>query len=84
MPLAKYYYLLLITKLHLWDCRRTNMLPEIVGLKHKVKIKFEIEEYVYVKNNTLDKFKPKWATNGNLLHNIYISFFLLGIIFCYG
>ena len=29
------------------------MLPEIVGLKHKVKTKFEIEKYyVNVKNNT--------------------------------
>ena len=36
-----------------------HMLPEIVGLKHKVKTKFEIEKYVYVKNNTLDKFKRK-------------------------
>ena len=33
--------------------------------------KFEIEKYVNVKNNTLDKFKRKWATNGNLLLNIY-------------
>ena len=34
------------------------------------KVKFEIEKYVNVKNNTLDKFKRKWATNGNLLLNI--------------
>lgn len=62
-------YLLLIAKLYLWDCRRTNMLTEIVGLKRKVKTKFEIEKYVDVKNNTLDKFKRKWATGGNLLLN---------------
>ena len=43
-------------------------------VKHKVKTKFEIDKYVNVKNNTLDKFKRKWATNGNLLLNIY--FFL--------
>ena len=42
----------------------------IVGLKHKVKTKFEIEKYVNVKNNILDKFKGKWETNGNLLLNI--------------
>ena len=46
------------------------MLPEIVGLMHKVKTKFETEKCVNVKNNTLDKFKRKWATNGNLLLNI--------------
>ena len=43
---------------------------EIVGLKHKVKTKFEIEKYVNVKNNTLDKFKRNWAAIGNLLLNI--------------
>ena len=46
------------------------MQPEIIGLKQKVKTKFEIEKYVNVKNNTLDKFKRKWAINGNLLLNI--------------
>ena len=49
------------------------MQPEIIGLKQKVKTKFEIEKYVNVKNNTLDKFKRKWALNGNLLLNIYFS-----------
>ena len=46
------------------------MLPETVGLKHNVKTKFEIEKYVNVKNNSLDKFKRKWAINGNFLVNI--------------
>ena len=63
-------YLLLIAKLYLWDCRRTSMLPEIIGLKHKIKNKFEIEKYVNIKNNTLDKFKRKWTINCNLLLNI--------------
>ena len=63
-------YLLLVAKLYLWDCRRTNILPEITGLKHKVKTKFEIEKYVNVKNNTLHNFQQKWAINGNLLLNI--------------
>jgi len=58
-------YLLLIV-----DCRRTSMLPEIIGLKHKIKTKFEIEKYVSIKNNTLDKFKSKWPINCNLLLDI--------------
>ena len=45
------------------------MLSEIIGLKHKVRTKFEIEKYVNVKNSTLDKFKRKWEINGNLLLN---------------
>ena len=59
----------------------TNMLPEIIGLKHKVKTKFEIEIYVSIKNNTLDKFKRKWAIDCNLLLNIKYSL-LVRIISC--
>ena len=62
--------LLLVAKLYLWSCRRTKILPEIIGLKHKVKTKFEIKKYVNVKNNTLDNFQQKWTINGNLLLNI--------------
>jgi len=36
----------------------------------KVKTKLEIEKYVNVKNNTVDKLKRKWETNGNLLLNL--------------
>ena len=63
-------YLLLIAKLYLWDCRRTSMLPEIIGLQHKIKNTFEIEKYVSIKNNTLHKFKRKWTINCNLLLNM--------------
>ena len=59
------------------------MLPEIIGLKHKIKNKFEIEKYVSIKNNTLDKFKRKWTINCNLFLNIQY-FFLVGIILCLG
>ena len=54
-------YLLLIAKVYLWDCRRTRILPNIIGLKFKIKIKFETEKYICTKNNTLDKFNIKWA-----------------------
>ena len=40
-------YLLLIIKTYLWDCRRTQILPNITGFKLKVKNKFETEKYVY-------------------------------------
>ena len=45
------------------------MLPEIIGLKHKIKNKFETEKYVSIKNNTLDKLKRKWTINCNLFLN---------------
>jgi len=39
-------YLLLIAKLYLWECRRTQLLPNITGFKLKVKNKFETEKCV--------------------------------------
>ena len=56
-------YLLLIAKTYLWDCRRTQILPNITGFKLKVKNKFETEKYVCMKNNTLDKLNKKWLIN---------------------
>ena len=53
-------YLLLIVKIYLWDCRRTQILPNITGFKLKVKNKFETEKYVCTKNNSVDKFNKKW------------------------
>ena len=55
-------YLLLIAKIYLWDCRKTQILPNITGFKLKVNNKFETEKYVCTKNNTLDKFNKKWLT----------------------
>ncbi len=43
------------------------MLPEIIGLKRKVKTKFEIEKYASIKNKLI---KSKWAINCNLLFEI--------------
>ena len=53
-------YLLLIGKLYLWDCRRSNKLPDIAGFKVKVDIKYQIEKYVCTKTNKSAKFQWKW------------------------
>ena len=61
-------YLLLIAKVYLWDCRRSETLPNITGLKLKVKNKYETEKYICIKNNTIEKFTTKWAlTSGSVL-----------------
>ena len=60
-PLLNYF--LLIAKLYLWDCRRSQILPSLAGLKMKIKIKFETEKYICTKNKTLDKFVKKWGTS---------------------
>ena len=70
LTLSLLNYLLLVAKLYLLDYRRRNVLPEIVGLKLKVKTKFEIEKYVIIEFHTLDKFKCKWAIDCNLLLSI--------------
>ena len=48
-----------LAKIYLWDCRRTQILPNITGFKLKVKNKFETEKYVCMKKNALDKFNKK-------------------------
>ena len=53
--------LLLIAKLHLWDCRRSQIHPTIAGFKTKLKLKFETEKYICTKNKTLNEFYQKWA-----------------------
>ena len=55
-------YLLLVGKIYLWGCRRNKELPSICGFKSKVKLKYEMEKYICIKNNNLDMFKKKWAT----------------------
>ena len=61
-------YLLLIAKVYLWYCRRSETLPNITGLKLKVKNKYETEKYIRIKNNTIEKVTRKWAlTSGSVL-----------------
>ena len=59
-PLLNYF--LLIAKLYIWDCRRSQILPSLAGFKIKIKTKFETEKYICTKNKTLDQFRKKWGT----------------------
>ena len=62
--------MVLIAKVYLWDCRRSETLPDITGFKLKVKNKYETEKYICIKNNTIGKFTRKWAlTSGSVLRN---------------
>ena len=51
-PLLNYF--LMIAKLYIWDCRRSQILPSLAGFKINIKIKFETEKYICTKNKTLD------------------------------
>ena len=52
-------YLILITKLYLWGCRRNQTLLVITAFSSQVKIKYETEKYICVKTNRMDKFNEK-------------------------
>ena len=54
-------YLLLIAKIHIWDCRRNRVRPDIERFKCKIKLKYEIEKYIATKNHDLKSFNTKWA-----------------------
>lgn len=49
-------YFIIIGKLFLWDCRRSQTLPKIQGFQSKIKNKFDIERKISKK----DFFKKKW------------------------
>ena len=49
-------YLIFIGKLHLWDCRKKQVLPNIEGFKFKVRTKYQVEKYISTKNNKLETF----------------------------
>ena len=50
-------YFIIIEKLFLWDCRRTQIRPKIQGFQSKIVIKYETERKI---NNT-KFFKKKWV-----------------------
>ena len=58
-PLLNYF--LLIAKIYLWDCRRNQTLPNIVGFKAKIELKYETEAYIARKGNNIKFLQSKWA-----------------------
>lgn len=56
-------YLILIGKIHIWDCRRKGVRPNLEGFKFKIKIKYQTEKYIATKNNDLETFYRKWTDN---------------------
>ena len=50
-----------LAKIHIWDCRRNRVRPDIERFKFKIKLKYEIEKYIATKNHDLKNFNTKWA-----------------------
>ena len=53
-------YLIIIAKLHLWDCRRNETLPHVRAFRSKVQLKYETEIYIARTSNNM---REKWATS---------------------
>ena len=90
-------YLILIGKLHLWNCRKKQVIPNMEGFKFKVRIKYQVEKYISSKNNKLEAFYEKWPKdisplqlsscackeNCNLLLDTFsVLFFLVFLFVC--
>ena len=57
-------YLIMIGKLYLWDCRRSQILPNIYGFKKKIAVKYETEKYISLHSKkTKDFFEAKWIVS---------------------
>ena len=56
-------YLILIGKIHIWDCKRTHAHPNIEGFKLNSKSIIKRKNYFASKNEDLDTFYKKWTKN---------------------
>ena len=58
------FKLIMIGKLYLWDCRRSQILPNIYGFKKKIAVKYETEKYISLHSKkTKDFFEAKWIVS---------------------
>ena len=64
-------FFIIIGKLYLWDCRRDQRYPDLQRFKVRLKMKYEIERFISLKNNINNDnfFKKKWIFSSNLLFN---------------
>ena len=60
-------YFIITGKLHLWDCGRDNKHPDFQRFKIRLKLKYEIERHVSLKNKKSNLFKKKWIFPPSLL-----------------
>ena len=56
-------YLILIGKIHIWDCRRTHAHPNTESFKLKLKINYQTGKKIASKNKDLETFNKNWIKN---------------------
>ena len=62
-------FIIIIGKLYLWDCKRDQRYPNLQRFKVKLKMKYEIERFISLKNNNDIFFKKKWIFSPCVLFN---------------
>ena len=53
-------YLIVLGKLHLWNCRRNNILPFFPSFEEFVKRKFKVEQLIAAQHKCTKMLKAKW------------------------
>ena len=53
-------YLITLAKLHIWQSRKQDKIPECEVFLKQVDVKYRTEKYIAVKNNTQKQFQAKW------------------------
>ena len=68
-------YFIIIGKLFLWNCRESQINPEITGFKNKIVLKYETERNI---NNT-DYFQKKWVLTLTRL-GLFVCFSIVVVV----
>ena len=73
-------YLLILGKLYLWDCRRSNIHGHVFSFQTKVN-KYETEKYICTRDNKLGEFNNKWTIlSFKVSYNVFCPFLFFFLI----
>ena len=74
-------FFIIIGKLYLWDCRRDQRYPDLQRFKVRLKMKYEIERFISLKNNiNNDNFFQK-EMDFFIFIDLFIDFFFFLLLF---
>ena len=72
-------YFIIIGKLFLWNCRKSQINPEITGSKNKIVLKYETERNI---KYTKDFFQKKWVLTPTLI-GLFVCFSIVVVVVCF-
>ena len=62
-------YLFILDKLHIWNCRKRRVPPNLEIFKIMLDVKYRTEMYLASKNNKVKQFQAKWQLYINIRDN---------------